>query len=156
VSAADVLISIQDVSASSSVPPHDALQLWARAALAEEAVGELTLRLIGSAESEDLNSRYRGGRGPTNVLTFAAEPDLPLAPGEAPTLGDIVICAPLVAEEAQAQAKALEAHWAHIVIHGVLHLMGYDHETDEDAVTMESRERQILAGFDYPDPYADR
>jgi len=156
VKATRVSIAIQDVSGDSEVPRPDSLRRWSRAALTEAAAGELTLRLVGRGESADLNRRYRGREGPTNVLTFAAEPGLPLAPGEAPPLGDIVICAPVVAAEAREQGKALEAHWAHIAVHGVLHLMGYDHESDEDALSMESRERQILAGFDYPDPYADR
>jgi rRNA maturation RNase YbeY len=268
-------IEVQNVSGSNRIPPEQLLRTWALAALAvpPEAApggapagapsgGELTIRIVGERESADLNTRYRGKRGPTNVLAFLA--DLPAAPGEEshgdahePTpapdrveeppvpsdnagngntrplggtlhlrerdgntasgadngearrpatdgnaakrapdgdaerrandgnadlaeraphaespqnaspdaraqgsdvlpLGDLVICAPVLAREAREQRKPFEAHWAHIVIHGVLHLLGYDHETDEQAGIMEDRERKILATLGFPDPYAVR
>jgi probable rRNA maturation factor len=90
------------------------------------------------------------------VLSFPADTDLPHAPDEPALLGDIVICAPLVAAEAEAQGKAAKAHWAHLVVHGVLHLTGYDHEAETDAEIMESRERRILAELGFDDPYEER
>ena len=95
-----------------------------------------------------LNHRYRGRDYATNVLTFVYDDVASLA-------GDIVLCAPAVRREAQAQHKSLTAHYAHLVIHGMLHLQGYDHERDEDAARMEARERALLAGLGYRDPYAD-
>lgn len=150
---AAVRIEIQNGSAA-SVPPEVKLDAWCRAALGPGAAGELTLRLVDNDEAAELNARYRGREGPTNVLSFRADPDLPHAPDEAGPLGDIVICAPLVVSEAEAQAKSAEAHWAHLVVHGVLHIMGYDHGTDETADVMENREREILAGLGFADPYA--
>ena len=114
--------------------------------------GELTVRIVGAQESAVLNGKYRDKRGPTNVLAFPSDaPDLPGA--ELLPLGDLVICAEIVAREAAEQGKPLEAHWAHIVIHGALHLFGYDHETDADAQRMEQRERELLAQLGFSDPY---
>jgi rRNA maturation RNase YbeY len=240
-------IEIQNVSGSQRVPSDQTLNQWVLAAIAgpaEEAgtdaqtprpaTGELTIRIVNERESADLNSRFRGKRGPTNVLAFLSDPvpgageqvardrvvgdtaasagemsasagdasgspgnatsDAPTSaggarrvisikpppdavaeprlqvvgePGDQPAgaaphdaevlpLGDLVICAPVVAREAREQRKPFEAHWAHIVIHGVLHLLGYDHETDDQAGTMEDRERKILAGLGFPDPYVPR
>jgi probable rRNA maturation factor len=97
-----------------------------------------------------LNQRYRGKSGVTNVLSFPYEP---LPGASSGLLGDIVVCAPVVAEEAVRQGKALDAHWAHLVMHGVLHLQGHDHHHDPDACRMETLETQLLAGLGYPDPY---
>jgi probable rRNA maturation factor len=101
--------------------------------------------VVGPAESRALNRRYRGKDKPTNVLSFPCE-----APGE---LGDVVICAPVVAREAREQGKAVAAHWAHMVVHGVLHLRGFDHIRAAQAKVMEARERAILARLSFPDPY---
>jgi len=250
----ELAIEVQNVSGSQRIPSEQLLRSWALAAFTDSAGaaapqgppagaagGELTIRIVGERESADLNSRYRGKRGPTNVLAFLA--DAPAAPaaesgggqrdespredrvaelppandnagntrprgergtlhlrerdgntlgaaesappsaatdgdvqqaapsdavadsatdnGNAPSsdalpLGDLVICAPVLAREAREQRKQFEAHWAHIVIHGVLHLLGYDHETDEQAGVMEDRERKILAALGFPDPYAVR
>lgn len=249
----ELAIEVQNVSGSNRIPSEQLLRSWALAAFtasgdaaapqeppAAATGGELTIRIVGERESADLNSRYRGKRGPTNVLAFLAdapaapaaesgasqgdEPpredriaELPVAndnpgntrprgergtlhlrerdgntlgaaesappsaatdvdvqpaPSEAAAdnatdngnasgsdalpLGDLVICAPVLAREAREQRKQFEAHWAHIVIHGVLHLLGYDHETDEQAGVMEERERKILAALGFPDPYAVR
>jgi probable rRNA maturation factor len=114
--------------------------------------GELVLRIVDEAESASLNQRFRQREGPTNVLAFPAG-DVPVPDEALPPLGDIVICAPVVAREAEAQSKRLEAHWAHIVIHGCLHLIGYDHIGDTDAAEMETRERELLADLGYSDPY---
>lgn len=153
---ARALVAIQNVSSSSGVPCDGDLAAWCRAAIAVDVAGEITVRIVDADEGADLNARYRGCQGPTNVLSFPADVDLPHAPDEPGPLGDIVICAPLVAAEAAAQGKPAEAHWAHLVVHGVLHLMGYDHEVDADAQIMESRERRILADLGFEDPYAER
>jgi probable rRNA maturation factor len=111
---------------------------------------ELTLRLVDRSESRELNARFRGKDQPTNVLSFPA--DLP--PGiDIPLLGDIVICAPLVEEEARTQDKPLQEHWAHLVIHGILHLLGYDHQVEQDAIEMERIEVELLASLGIGNPY---
>lgn len=151
-------VEVQDAWGGGSMPPIDRLRSWALSALGPERHGELTIRIVGEAESADLNERYRHKRGPTNVLAFPSDP----LPGERPAhgggeslpLGDLVICAPVVVREAAEQGKTPEAHWAHIVIHGSLHLAGYDHETDAEAATMEGRERELLADLGFGDPYA--
>ena len=127
---------------------------WTAAALAganHDREAELTIRLVNEAESAVLNETYRHKQGPTNVLSFPFE-----APPEIDSalLGDIVICAPVVLREAVVQGKTPEAHWAHLVAHGVLHLLGYDHD-EAQAEAMESLEIRILAGLGYPDPYGD-
>jgi probable rRNA maturation factor len=111
------------------------------------------LRIVTAEESADLNSRYRGKPGPTNVLSFPAEP--PAGPGdELLPFGDVVMCAAVVEREAHEQGKEPAAHWAHMVVHGVLHLQGYDHENVRDAGIMEARERELLAALGFPDPYS--
>jgi probable rRNA maturation factor len=136
-------------------PPAGAVRRWINAALAGLEPCEVTVRIVGEPESAALNERFRGQRGPTNVLSFPAERGLPVAADEAPPLGDLVVCAPVVAREAAEQGKTAEAHWAHIVVHGALHLAGLDHETESDARLMEDRERRVLAGLGFPDPYRD-
>ena len=122
----------------------------------ERAAGqkvELSLRLVDEAECADLNQRYRGKAGPTNVLSFPFEPP----PGiKGPRyLGDLVICVPVVVREVAEQGKAPEAHWAHLVVHGVLHLLGYDHLDEAEAQEMEALETRLLANLGFPPPYAD-
>jgi rRNA maturation RNase YbeY len=232
---AGVTIAVQDASGGARFPAEDRLRAWVLAAVsgpaegeaASPAAGEVLIRIVGTQESAQLNARYRGKRGPTNVLAFLSDlpetpseqsanavadaaatgapgpqgggaPDLgpgePTAPAPAPTadpeaaqaaprvltlpprdapsadavpaggapagdalpLGDLVICAPVVSREAREQRKSFDAHWAHIVVHGVLHLLGFDHETEEQAQTMEDRERKILAGLGFRDPYGSR
>ncbi len=248
---AGVTIAVQDASGGARFPAEDRLRAWVLAAVAGPAegetaspAGEVLIRIVGTQESAQLNARYRGKRGPTNVLAFLSDlPETPseqsanavadaaasvpgspsesghatpsegshatpserapatpgegaraASPGEAPApaaganpaaprvltlqprdaptadpgsagggaasdalpLGDLVICAPVVSREAREQRKSFEAHWAHIVVHGVLHLLGFDHETEEQAQTMENRERKILAGLGFRDPYASR
>ncbi|HRD66377.1 MAG TPA: rRNA maturation RNase YbeY [Candidatus Competibacter sp.] len=136
------------------LPTDLELRRWAEAALAGADYpkdAELTIRIVNEAESTALNEAYRHKQGPTNVLSFPFE-----APSEVetPLLGDIVICAPVVLREAIGQSKTPAAHWAHLVAHGVLHLLGYDHD-EEQAEAMESLEIRILAGLGYPDPYGD-
>ena len=132
------------------------IRAWASAALGRRARGaELAVRVVQPATSKRLNARYRGRDQPTNVLSFPV-PALPAAGAgrHAPRpLGDLVICARVVREEARAQHKALKAHWAHLVVHGALHLLGYDHEHDAEARRMERREVAVLRRFGIANPY---
>jgi probable rRNA maturation factor len=148
-----VVVTVQNASRGAEVPTAALLKRWARHALAAEVRGELTLRIVDEGESAELNSRYRGKKGPTNVLSFAAEAPA-AADGELLPVGDLVICAEVVEREAREQGKAPAAHWAHMVVHGALHLQGYDHETVRDASLMEARERALLAELGFPDPYS--
>ncbi len=134
------------------LPNAQQITAWAEAALTglrNEA--QLTVRIVSSAEGAMLNQTYRHKPGATNVLSFAIEDadELPV-----PLLGDIAVCAPVVEREAREQGKAAAAHWAHMVVHGTLHLSGYDHLNDAQAQEMESLETQILAGLGFPNPYA--
>lgn len=133
------------------VPDRRFFVQWARAGGAD-LVGtvELTVRIVGMEEGARLNACYRGKSGPTNVLSF---PNDQPAHGKTRFLGDIVICAPVVAAEAQAAECLERSHWAHMVVHGILHLRGFDHETDEDARIMEEKERKVLLGLGFEDPY---
>lgn len=136
------------------LPAEPEFRRWAEAALAGADCrrdAELTIRIVNEAESTALNDTYRHKQGPTNVLSFPFENP----PGVGSSLlGDVVICAPVVLREAVVQGKSPEAHWAHLVAHGVLHLLGYDHD-EAQAEAMESLEIRILAGLGYPDPYGD-
>lgn len=147
------ILDLQWASEAADLPDPALLSEWVCATLTAEAVAaqaEVTLRIVDTRESADLNAQYRHRSGPTNVLSFPFEP-----PPGAPTalLGDVVICAPVVAREALEQDKPPAAHWAHMVVHGLLHLLGYDHLEPEEAEAMEAREREILAGLGYADPY---
>jgi len=122
---------------------------WLEAALVRGRGAQVTLRIVGEAEGRRLNARYRRRARATNVLAFAYEPAPRLA-------GDIVLCAPVMRREARAQGKALDAHCAHLGVHGMLHLQGYDHHRDSDARRMERLETVILAGLGYADPYGER
>ena len=125
---------------------------WVRTALLAPA--EITVRIVGEHEGRALNRDYRGKDYATNVLTFAAELPEGLPEGvRLPLLGDLVICAPVVAREAKEQRKPLAAHYAHLTVHGALHLLGWDHEDPREADCMEQLEREILAGLGLPDPY---
>ncbi len=134
------------------VPGPRRLAAWARSAAGARASRrELAIRVVTPGESRRLNRDYRGKDRPTNVLSFPPGTE-PRPPGLAP-LGDLAICAGVVAREAREQRKALDAHWAHMVVHGTLHLLGYDHERGADAERMERRERAVLARLGFPDPY---
>jgi len=126
-------------------PASALIRRWALAALHGDA--EVTVRLVGEAEGRRLNRDYRGKDYATNVLTFVYDESEPLA-------GDLVLCVPVVAREAAEQGKPPEAHFAHLIVHGMLHLQGFDHEAPDEAEEMEARETRVLATLGYPDPYA--
>jgi probable rRNA maturation factor len=138
-----VTLSVQRASRASHIPSDAVLRKWARAAGVEDGV---TVRYVGEAEGRRLNREFRGKDYATNVLSFPYS--------KKPLEGDLVICVPLVAREAREQAKDTRAHHAHLLVHGLLHLLGYDHEGSvRKARRMESRERAILARLGFPDPY---
>jgi probable rRNA maturation factor len=147
-------IEVQTVVDDPNVPTERELVHWAESAC-REAPGvtgsaELTVRVVGAQESRELNFKFRNVDRATNVLAFPFEDP----PGiETDILGDVVICAPVVAQEAADQHKPLHAHWAHMVVHGVLHLLGYEHENEGDAEAMESLEDDILHTLGFPGPY---
>jgi len=148
-----VAVAVQDVSGAAAVPSPAKLRKWARSALGSKTKGEITVRIVSTDEIAALNSGYRGKKGATNVLAFPAAV-APSVRGELLPIGDLVICASVVEREAREQGKKLDAHWAHMVIHGTLHLLGYDHETRREAAAMEARERSLLAALGFPDPYS--
>jgi len=134
-----------------STPQPAQFQRWAEAALANlDEDCELSIRLVDEDESADLNSQYRGKQGPTNVLSFPFESPVELSPR---LLGDLVICAPVVEREAEEQTKVVADHWAHMVVHGCLHLLGYDHIEDDEAEEMEALEINILQAMNIANPY---
>lgn len=144
-------LDLQLVVENETTPPRQSFEAWVGAVLADREEAELTVRVVGREESHELNMTYRGKDAETNVLSFPAE----LPEGiELPLLGDIVICAPLVVDEAREQGKAVDDHWAHLTVHGVLHLLGYDHQDDAEAEVMESMETSLLQSLGMPDPYA--
>ena len=147
----DKTVEVQYAVTVDGIPEEDTLRQWVLQVLPEHKKdSELTIRVVDEAEITALNRQYRGKDGATNVLSFPYE----AIPGVATDLlGDIVICAPVVASEAVAQDKPLEAHWAHMVIHGVLHLLDYDHHQDAEAHKMEARETELLDGLGYSNPY---
>jgi probable rRNA maturation factor len=143
-------------------PPRSQIVAWASEALGRYAANrELSVRLVGRTESRKLNAHYRGKDYATNVLSFPAPPlALPSADGAGAKvipimrpLGDLVICPQVLAAEAQEQGKTLRAHWAHLIVHGALHLIGYDHEHDADALRMERREIAVLRRLGFANPY---
>ena len=144
-------VELQNASAAPDLPSEAQLSQWARAATRRDQA-EIVIRVADEEESAELNRQYRGKAGPTNVLSFPFE----APPGMATDiLGDLLICAPVVAREAQAQGKSLQAHWAHMVVHGVLHLQGYDHLFEDEAMVMETEEIAILGGLGFPNPYEE-
>jgi probable rRNA maturation factor len=149
-----VRVSLQNATPASKVPTQAQLKRWVAAALTDRAeAAEVSIRIVDEEEGAALNRAWRHKDYATNVLSFPAE-----LPSEIKSalLGDLVICAPVVTREAAEQGKRLEAHWAHLVVHGTLHLLGFDHVLEADAERMEARETGILAGLGYPDPYQER
>jgi probable rRNA maturation factor len=159
-----VELYLENVSSVETVPSQADFERWLEPALQDHPDAILNIRIVDADESAELNWQYRRKQGPTNVLSFpAAMPDegpdawpvdLP-EEVDLPLLGDLAICAPLVESEAAAQHKSAEAHWAHLVIHGTLHLFGYDHQEDAEAEVMEGLEIELLATLGYANPYAD-
>lgn len=147
----DLTVDIQRVVSGPALPGDDQLQCWAATAWRQDHASEVTLRLVDSDESAELNARYRHKSGPTNVLSFPFEAPAGIT---VPLAGDLVICVPVVEREAREQNKPLHAHWAHMVVHGMLHLQGYDHLNDADADVMETLETQLLTGLGFGNPYA--
>ncbi|HHE9434379.1 rRNA maturation RNase YbeY [Haemophilus influenzae] len=147
-----VLVDLQIATENiEGLPTEEQIVQWATAAIQPEGNEvEMTVRIVDEAESHELNLTYRGKDRPTNVLSFPFEcPD----EVELPLLGDLVICRQVVEREAVEQDKPLMAHWAHMVVHGSLHLLGYDHIEDDEAEEMESLETQIMQGLGFDDPY---
>lgn len=147
----NIVLSFQNASICTSIPSEQQFQLWAEpvATLVESDI-EVCLRIVDEEEMSKLNQQYRAKNGPTNVLTFVA--DIP-PQVESNFAGDIVICANVVEQEAKNQHKAPLAHWAHLLVHGLLHMLGYDHIDNEDADIMEALETKFITGLNYPAPY---
>jgi len=139
-------IVIQRCVPAAGIPAATSLRMWAQSALRKK--GALTIRIVDEKESEALNSQYRHKQKPTNVLSFGYD--------ESGVLGDLVICAPVVAREAKEQNKTVRAHWAHMVVHGCLHLQGHDHENQNEAEAMEKLEIRILGKLGFNDPYQEK
>lgn len=156
--APQLTVAIEDASRAKGVPAAASLRRAARAALAAGRRGQgaaaLAIRIVGSREARAINQRWRDKDYPPNVLSFpvALPKGMPRAVTRA-LLGDLVICAPVVTREARTQGKKPAAHWAHMVVHGVLHLLGHDHQQKAAAARMERLERRVLATLGHPDPY---
>lgn len=136
-------LAVQYAAEAAGLPTRYQVRKWLKAALAHDA--EITVRFVDAAEGRELNRDYRGKDYATNVLSFIYS--------SMPVQGDLVICAPVVAREALEQHKIIEAHYAHLIVHGALHLQGFDHENEADAEVMEARETEIVIKLGYPDPY---
>ena len=144
-------MDVQYAAKQSNLPDRAQITRWVEIALAgQRSEAELTVRIVGEEEGRELNERWRGGNDATNVLSFPAGDEQDIVPE---LLGDIVICAPVVSRESAAQGKTEEAHWAHLVIHGVLHLLGFDHTDEQDAEVMEALEIEKLKQLGYGNPY---
>ena len=160
--APSLTLDLEDLSGCNNTPSHDQMIHWFEAVFRHLPEGqqrtevELSIRLVDEFESQNLNHRYRRANKPTNVLSFPSElpPGLPPEPG-LPLLGDLAICAQVVEREAQQQNKELLAHWAHMLVHGTLHLLNYDHIDDDDAEQMAALETRIITGLGYPEPYSE-
>lgn len=150
-----IAVDVQYAIDAAGLPAEGDFSRWVETVLKERRVdGEVCIRIVDAEESQSLNAEYRGKDKPTNVLSFPFEmPEGLPEDACAPLLGDIVISAPVVRREAAEQHKPLDAHWAHMVTHGVLHLLGFDHIDDDDADVMEALEIRALAEQGYPDPY---
>ena len=153
-------VDVQVAAPDDHVPSKDEICRWTSHAV-ESVAGdsiedvEVAVRIVGEDEGVELNRQFRQGSRATNVLSFPADPLQPHVDDGSPrNLGDIVICAPVVEREAQDQGKDLASHWGHLLVHGTLHLLGYDHETEGEARQMEALERNLLAARGISDPYA--
>ncbi|WP_281647126.1 rRNA maturation RNase YbeY [Parendozoicomonas sp. Alg238-R29] len=147
-------IDLQVASENGDLPSEEQLTSWASAAVRDERdEAEISIRIVDTEEGQELNNQWRKKDYATNVLSFPS--DLP-AELELPLLGDLVICAPVVEREAKEQQKTITSHWAHMVIHGTLHLLGYDHIEDDEAEAMEALETRIMKNLGYDSPYEDK
>jgi len=149
-----IKIEIQYATEINDLPEEGLIKKWVNSSLngyIENA--ELTIRIVDNAEGAQLNEKWRNAQGPTNVLSF---PYSDLNETTKSIQGDIVICAPVILREAAEQKKSVDAHWAHIIVHGILHLQGYDHNNENDANEMESLETSILGKLKIPDPYISK
>jgi|SRR5690554_5942196 len=151
----NIQVDIDVASTSDRLPSTGQMELWISAALVDapdfdQGDAEVSVYIVDEEESQELNLRFRQKDKPTNVLSFPADipPEIDI-----PLLGDLVVCAPVVENEAQEQGKTLDAHWAHMLIHGTLHLLGYDHINDAEAEEMEQLETRILQRLGFPAPY---
>ena len=152
----DLDLDLQLATQCPDLPSRTDFARWIAAALTgHKTPASLTLRIVDRDESAELNLTYRGKDGPTNVLSFPFEcpPGLPAGDPAHALLGDLAVCAPLVAAEAEAQGKPAAAHWAHLTVHGTLHLLGHDHGDAAEAEAMEALETEILTGLGFPPPY---
>ncbi|WGZ95904.1 MAG: rRNA maturation RNase YbeY [Candidatus Thiothrix putei] len=147
-------LDIQNPEAYTSIPAEADLLRWAQAAWSADAEAGVVVRIVNEAESQALNRAYRDKDYPTNVLSFPYDaPSIPEDDDDIEYLGDLVICLPVVEREAAEQGKTATQHWAHLLIHGLLHLQGYDHITDTEAEEMEALETALLLKLGFPDPY---
>lgn len=158
-----VQLELQIAGRADGLPAESEIRRWLEETILaaspdQKSDCEITVRVVDAAESRDLNHRYRSKDRATNVLAFpAADPgELPAAGIGGSALGDVVLCGPVIAREAAEQGKEIAAHWVHMLVHGTLHLLGYDHDTEGEAARMESLETGILADGGVPDPYAPR
>lgn len=147
-------IDIESNSQSSAIPTQTDIEHWISIALKSQQLteAEVSVYIVDEIESQELNTQYRGKDKPTNVLSFPA--DLP-EEIDIPLLGDLVICAPVVEAEAREQGKSLSAHWAHMLVHGTLHLLGFDHIDDGEAERMEALETRLITEMGFPAPYTE-
>jgi probable rRNA maturation factor len=144
-------VDVQQACTGVEVPADEEFHRWCSVALGD-ANAAVVIRIVDRSESAELNERYRNKPGPTNVLSFPFQ----APPGfNTPLIGDVVICGPVVIDEANVQGKAPEAHWAHLTVHGVLHLQGFDHEAADEAALMEAEEIAILERLGYANPYEE-
>lgn len=144
----DLQIAVEDTN---NLPEQAQFETWVKAILIEfQDSAELTVRIVEASESQMLNRTYRGKDKPTNVLSFPSDSHDSL---DVRLLGDLIICKQVVEKEVQDQNKSLESHWAHMIIHGCLHLLGYDHEEEDEAVEMESIETEVMQKLGFDDPY---
>ena len=154
----NVLVDVQLACSDDNTPEADAINTWVSRAVAAAGVSrdhEVSVRVVSEDEIQALNRDFRGKDKATNVLSFPTGPIDGLPDAEPVPLGDIVVCAAVVAEEAEAQGKQPADHWAHMLVHGTLHLMGFDHQEDAQAAEMEGMETKILTGHGLPDPYGE-
>ena len=150
-------VDVQIAADAAGIPASDSIRDWVQRAVNETAPGrdvDVSVRIVDEHELRALNRDYRDQDQPTNVLAFPAGDAGFVPPGERLLLGDIVVCATVVAGEAEEQGKPLDHHWGHMLVHGTLHLLGHDHATDRDAEVMETLERRVLASLGIADPYA--